>query len=683
MLPCESVLSAVNASFISPSTLGLPALPGSLFITTFRLRFEPLNASLRSPGHFHRLLDDAIVGIPRGCVAKLTYPQSASASRSKYDAPTQLVIKFKDLRSWTLGGELNTLMTMLNRHVFVDSPLSLFAFIANGMASKHDEDLEREGHRIYDLHHDFQRMGVDVRNSAFRVTEVNRNYAICATYPQLLVVPSSMSDTEIANVAEFRSKGRLPICCFVHPRNQASLWRCAQPKRGIFNAQNVADERYLARIAASNRNQPKIWIADCRPELNARVNNLTGGGTESSGLQHARLSFLNIANIHSMRESIDNVRSLAMTSNPDVDFTWLGRVEETKWLGHIRLVLSAAVRVADAVENQQTSVLVHCSDGWDRTGQLCALSQLMLDAHYRTMVGFIQIVEKEWILTGHKFQDRVGPGKCENEEQSPIFLQFLDCVWQLWRQHPTYFEFNTKFLEEIADATYSGRYGTFLGNCDRERTTWGSHSRTPSLWTHLLLHKEQYTNPFYREQSERTLIPPASTLLRNVTLWTEYYFRGSTFDTVPTGNSCPPAWGAVRSTAKNPHEDLSDAMAAAVLKIRVMEQELQALRGEVPVPTPAVQVVSLHPSVAAPPLATLHEVNPLFPHATLQQVTTQAPPPAHTSSSPPPPPGPASTIVLPPGSWTCAICSKANPSEFTKCVVCGRPPPAAAMVTQL
>ena len=33
-------------------------------------------------------------------------------------------------------------------------------------------------------------------------------------------------------------------------------------------------------------------------------------------------------------------------------------------------ILAGAVRVADKVENHKTSVLVHCSDGWDRTAQV-------------------------------------------------------------------------------------------------------------------------------------------------------------------------------------------------------------------------------------------------------------------------------------------------------------------------
>ena len=37
----------------------------------------------------------------------------------------------------------------------------------------------------------------------------------------------------------------------------------------------------------------------------------------------------------------------------------------------------------------RTSVVVHCSDGWDRTSQLTSLAMLMLDSFYRTTEGFM------------------------------------------------------------------------------------------------------------------------------------------------------------------------------------------------------------------------------------------------------------------------------------------------------
>ena len=52
--------------------------------------------------------------------------------------------------------------------------------------------------------------------------------------------------------------------------------------------------------------------------------------------------------------------------------------------------------------------MVHCSDGWDRTAQLTALAQLLLDPHYRTIAGFAALVEKEWCAFGHLFADRTG-----------------------------------------------------------------------------------------------------------------------------------------------------------------------------------------------------------------------------------------------------------------------------------
>ena len=41
------------------------------------------------------------------------------------------------------------------------------------------------------------------------------------------------------------------------------------------------------------------------------------------------------------------------------------------------------------VSVHRTSVVVHCSDGWDRTSQLTSLSMLLLDSYYRTLTGFM------------------------------------------------------------------------------------------------------------------------------------------------------------------------------------------------------------------------------------------------------------------------------------------------------
>ena len=53
------------------------------------------------------------------------------------------------------------------------------------------------------------------------------------------------------------------------------------------------------------------------------------------------------------------------------DSAWHAHVAESAWLNHCAAVLCAASRVSTVVNRDAVSVLVHCSDGWDRTSQVC------------------------------------------------------------------------------------------------------------------------------------------------------------------------------------------------------------------------------------------------------------------------------------------------------------------------
>lgn len=116
---------------------------------------------------------------------------------------------------------------------------------------------------------------------------------------------------------------------------------------------------------------------------------------------------------------------------------------------HLSTILNAAKTVADRIlENY--SVLIHCSDSWDRTTQISSIAQLLLDPYYRTFEGFQVLIEKEWLAFGHKFSERCGRDPKDNE-RSPIFFQWLDCLSQLVHQHPCAFEFSSKLLIFLAD----------------------------------------------------------------------------------------------------------------------------------------------------------------------------------------------------------------------------------------
>merc|ERR1712072_118137 len=113
----------------------------------------------------------------------------------------------------------------------------------------------------------------------------------------------------------------------------------------------------------------------------------------------------------------------------------------------------------------------------------------MLDPYYRTIEGFIVLIEKEWISFGHKFRDRVGwtsEGHNDEKERSPVFIQWLDCVHQCLLQRPSDFEFNEDLLLFIARHVNSGWFGNFMFNCEKEALLYKSKMSIVSIWTCVL-----------------------------------------------------------------------------------------------------------------------------------------------------------------------------------------------------
>ena len=69
------------------------------------------------------------------------------------------------------------------------------------------------------------------------------------------------------------------------------------------------------------------------------------------------------------------------------------------------------------------------------------------------------LVEKEWCSFGHKFAQRCGhhEGKTYTDKQrSPVFVQWLDCVWQLLHQFPNEFGFNALILSVLFEQVRKG-----------------------------------------------------------------------------------------------------------------------------------------------------------------------------------------------------------------------------------
>lgn len=364
--------------------------------------------------------------------------------------------------------------------------------------------------------------------------------------------------------------------------------------------------------------------------------------------KEGRKVYLGIENIHVMRDSLKTVADALRDADsvvPSSSETTTGLLDRqalrrSGWLKHLSGLLDGALIIVKNVHVNSSHVLIHCSDGWDRTAQLSTLAQLCLDPYYRTYRGFQVLVEKDWVSFGHRFLDRCGHLSSEKffltpstdgsadggpqaffasvqnkftspshlKETSPVFHQFLECVRQIQRQYPTRFEFNERFLERLHYHLYSCQFGTFLFNNERDRrvapdaTSQATFQRTQSVWDDLNSEPERsrLLNPDYnpsldaRDGASRTgdlgvLFPDP----RDVKFWHELY--GRTDDEMNGRVITQTSGGVTGADVVGPVEGAADDPAQPSTPSRIVLSLTDDIDAT------AAQIVPLHP--AGPRLA--------------------------------------------------------------------------------
>lgn len=109
------------------------------------------------------------------------------------------------------------------------------------------------------------------------------------------------------------------------------------------------------------------------------------------------------------------------------------------------------------------------------------------------------------------------------EERSPVFLQFLEALFQLLHQFPAAFEYSQALLLFLADHCHSCLFGNFLANSDRERVQGLQVlSCTRSVWTYVLDHREAFCHAGFRPCAQP--IWPQCGMAR-IKLWERFWLR--------------------------------------------------------------------------------------------------------------------------------------------------------------
>jgi hypothetical protein len=95
----------------------------------------------------------------------------------------------------------------IRRGATVDSVENLFAFEYDG--PEKGEEAMAEGWGIFSVNEELARMGLP--DTKFRLSTLNEDFSLCASYPRLIAVPAALDDDTLREVAKFRQFDRLPM----------------------------------------------------------------------------------------------------------------------------------------------------------------------------------------------------------------------------------------------------------------------------------------------------------------------------------------------------------------------------------------------------------------------------------------------------------------------------------------
>ncbi|KAG8588039.1 hypothetical protein GDO81_005859 [Engystomops pustulosus] len=302
------------------------------------------------------------------------------------------------------------------------------------------------------------------------------------------------------------------------------LLRSAQPLVGPNHHFSEDDENLLN---AALMGQSHGFIIDVRYEQEAKQARSSGGGTENKD-RYPRWSILyrSLERGQALQRSLTRLVGTCYETYMGRNH-WLSNLQASQWLSHIKEALSLAGLAAECIEREGTCVLVHGEEGANNTLLVTSLAQLILSPDCRTMVGYQELIEHEWLQAGHPFQlrcARSGWAQGRFKQESPNFLLFLDCCWQLTRQFPMSMEFNEELLCTLASHAYSSEYGTFLCNNEKERNSYKVREKTHSLWGILNNFKQRkhLVNPVY-ERNPLAIWP--SVAPQSIQLWEGFFLR--------------------------------------------------------------------------------------------------------------------------------------------------------------
>ncbi|XP_077138163.1 myotubularin-related protein 12 [Ranitomeya variabilis] len=365
--------------------------------------------------------------------------------------PEKLLIYCRDFRVFHFGlryakeDEVNRIVNGIIHHTLSPKPLKLiFLFSYTAAAPRYAATSAKDQTVLFEKHKDW-RMELDrTKGNMFYKVFVNETYKGLEWLPPYFIVPANLPEE---SVYKFHGRG-IPIWCW-STQNGAALFKMASLPKEVDDSSMQEQKAFLNGVEK---------ILHRPPYEEVRIEDLSVTLPSLSDIQAAYTRFKQLF-------LIDNSTEFWVT-----DFKWFSLLHTSNWLEIIRQCLKKSIEVIEYLENKKINVILKEDTASDFCCVVSSLVQIMMDPHYRTRCGFQCLIQKEWVMGGHNFLDRCNHLRT-NDGEAPVFLLFLDCVWQLVHQYPLAFEFSETYLTVLSDSINIPIFSTFFFNSAYQRDT--------------------------------------------------------------------------------------------------------------------------------------------------------------------------------------------------------------------
>ncbi|MGH0166422.1 UNVERIFIED_CONTAM: hypothetical protein FKN15_050858 [Acipenser sinensis] len=306
---------------------------------------------------------------------------------------------------------------------------------------------------LFDRSSDWDREIKRTGGSEWRVCSINESYvislricnAITRSHPQRSDVYKSDLDKSLPTIQDVQAAFvQLKHICVIDPFEES-------------------DEKWLSSMESTH------WLEYVRI-----CNAITRSHPQRSDVYKSDLD-KSLPTIQDVQAAFVRLKHICVIDPfEESDEKWLSSMESTHWLEYVRSFLKHSAELVYMLDGKHVSVILQEEEDRDLNCVISSLVQVMLDPHFRSIAGFQSLVQKEWVMAGYRFLDRCNHLKKSDKVESPLFLLFLDCVWQLLDQYPAAFEFTETYLTVLSDSLWIPVFSTFLFNCPQQRA---EHSR--------------------------------------------------------------------------------------------------------------------------------------------------------------------------------------------------------------